>query len=244
MHKRLWIALVLVLGCGDDDNGGDAATPSSAAATCAKSCARASTANCPNQPSDCQQRCQQQIASSPPSCLPFVNAYASCLTNAVFSCDRQGAAEAQGCARELAAWLQCEQPSRGDAGGSDAGANDASANDASSPGTPDASATPDAGSPRPGDGGSPDASAGLSCTVGGNDNTCDRCLKPNCCTELTACTGACYSLLACSQSCAAGDATCTGNCLTLYGAGRAGAQEIYACMADACPEECANELGG
>jgi hypothetical protein len=242
VHKGCWIALVLALGCGDDD-GGDRGQQSSAAATCAKSCARAATARCPNQPSDCAQRCEAQIAATPAVCIANVNSYASCLSTAVFSCDRAGLAEATGCAAELTGWLTCASGGvqdaqvslPGDAGPLDGGAPDARSPDASAP---DASA-PDANAP---DSSVPDAGGGLSCVVEPLEQECDECLKQECCESLSACTGQCMQLLSCSQSCF--DDACADSCALQYPGGVEGVNGIYDCMVLDCADSCEAELGG
>jgi hypothetical protein len=236
VHKGCWLAVVLALGCGDDD-GGDGGPQSSAAATCTRSCARAAAANCPNQPRDCAQQCEAQIATTPAVCIAAVNSYASCVGTAVFSCDRDGVAEATGCVAELTSWLTCANGTVQDAQVSspnDAG-RDASTFDGGAPdgGAPDASA-PDTSVP--------DAGAGLSCVVDPLEQECDECLKQECCESLSACTGQCTQLLTCFNSCVGDD--CADTCAALYPGGIAGVNEIYDCMALDCADSCETELGG
>ncbi|HEX5660608.1 MAG TPA: hypothetical protein VFX59_25620 [Polyangiales bacterium] len=231
MFVRKWLMLIWLLGCGDDD-GGEGARPSGAAASCARGCARAAAANCRNQPSDCQQQCEAQIAATPAGCIGAINAYASCANTAVWSCDSDGVAEATSCGAQLASWLACANPV------ADSGARDATVqSDAGTPGPVDAGS--DAGSDA-----SADAGAGLSCVIAASDLQCDQCLKQQCCETFSACTGQCVQLLACWQSCAETDDACPDACTAQLPGGAPGVQQIYDCMARDCALACEVELGG
>ncbi len=238
MHKRLWIALVCVLGCGDDGDGSGDAGGTSAASTCTRGCTRAAAANCPNQPSDCQQQCEAQINATPTSCIGAVSAYSACVNTAVFSCDSTGVAEAASCSAQLAAWQAClgggpvvdaSTPPR-DAG-SDAAppAQDAAVQDAA---LPDAAVV---------DASEPDTGTASVCLPSASDVTCDACLKQRCCSSLEACTGDCLNLLNCANACTTDE--CTAACRGQYPGGLSSAQAIYTCMAAQCANECAIELG-
>jgi hypothetical protein len=231
VHKRCWLALVWVLGCGDDD-GGDRGQQSSAAATCARSCARAAAANCPNQPRDCQQLCEDQIMATPAACIVALNGYAACTSTAVFSCDAAGEAEATGCLAELSGWLTCANGGMQDATVSmpkDASAPDSSAADASVLDASDASAPDSAVS---------DA-GGLSCMVEPADELCDQCLKRECCESWSACTGQCVELLACFQSCVGDD--CATLCAAAYPGGLEPVTAINDCLETVCVDSCAEQ---
>jgi hypothetical protein len=228
--KRLFFTLVWLLGCGDDDGtggGGDAGDPSTVAATCARGCTRAEAANCPSQPTDCQQRCVAEIGRTPPACLSAVDAYTRCATTAVFSCDTSGVAQAASCQPQLATWLACAGGGARDAA-VDAAIADASTADTGVPGAVD-TGVPDAGETDAGP-------VGLSCTPLASDGTCDLCLKADCCETLSACGAECADLLACSNACATDD--CASQCTARYPGGVAGVQTIYACLSTVCAVDC------
>lgn len=238
----MWFAgvgvLMVTFSCGDDD-GGDAPA-SSATATCAKGCARAAAARCPNQPSSCQQLCEQQISNTPAGCIAYVNAYADCIGSAVFSCDAQGQAEARTCSAPLAVWAACANGT---------GVPDASAPDASSS-VPDATmAVPDTSVPPVPDAALGDASmpvdaGALVCPAQPGDGQCELCIEAACCPEAIVCNANtdCVGLSDCGAACPNDDdGSCADACNTRYAAGVAPLGELLSCATVACRVACSDD---
>jgi hypothetical protein len=245
VRKSQWFAGVgmsmVMAACGDDDGGDDDATPSSAAATCTKGCSRASAARCPSQPTNCQQRCEAQITSTPAGCIAYVNAYADCLNTAVFSCDSAGLAEARSCSAQLASWQACAgggvsvpDASTPDGSGPSPIADSSVAQDSALPeaavsdaAVPDAGSTPDAGiaqcAPLPGDG------------------TCETCIKSACCPEVLDCDAECVALSDCGLACPSNDdGSCAANCDLLHPNGVDTLSELLSCANASCTVACTN----
>jgi hypothetical protein len=240
--------LIGLLGCGDDDASGDA--QSTAAKTCARTCARAQAANCPRQPSNCQQLCVDDIEATPAGCIGFANAFAECLGAAVFSCDAQGQAEARSCSTQLASWTSCvtgvppgvpDASASADAGADasistppDAAMQDAASQDAASQDA--ASQLSDAGNDTgvPG----PDGGSLFTCAPEPADEACDTCIKTACCATYLACDLSCAQLTTCLNSCALEDFTCAAQCENLYALGIPGFDALIECVGRSCEAQC------
>lgn len=238
LPKRLLVALLWLCGCGDSNTtvSSDGTGQQTAAAICTQRCAQEVAANCPNTPSDCESQCEQQIdGAQSGSCASAANAYAACTSNATYTCDSTGLPTTTSCTKELDSWASCIN-SGGDAAMlpaiDDAGQDAATVPDAASTGD---TGTPDAGTPDTSDGGS-----FLSCEAAPTDIACDQCLKAQCCSALTGCTGECAALISCSLPCM-NDNTCGTACALQHPGGVSGVTAIYNCQMSMCATQCTSQ---
>lgn len=235
-------SLLMAIGCGGDGSGN---ANLSAATLCARGCARATAANCTHPDPMCTVECEQELASSPPACSQQLNAFASCMTKATFTCDLNGEAEAKECDAQLAAWATCQQiaggsdagripggdagvSSTGDAGitspSTDSGATNAPATDSGTPvAAQDSGTTPipvvDSGTtPIPAADGGPIADAG-----GSDASTIDFSCTPNASDD--ACDQ-CFKAECCTEL-----STCGPDCMALLTC-------IDACETNTCVQNC------
>jgi hypothetical protein len=68
--------------------------------------------------------------------------------------------------------------------------------------------------------------------------SCVPCILANCCNADLACTGACPSLIDCTQACAASDTICVGNCENTWTAGFSAYQDFVECLSMSCSPGC------
>jgi hypothetical protein len=88
----------------------------------------------------------------------------------------------------------------------------------------------------PGDGGSSESTPSDSETGCGTvavttaNTTCTSCIEASCCGANLACSGACASLVTCTQGCASTDQTCVSTCFNSWPTGYSAYSDLVNCI--------------